>query len=217
MSEVGFGLPEAPTFRPSQEEWKDPFEYIACVRRKTELVGLAKIVPPAGWEPPFALDKKRLKLSTQLLSVHQLQSRDICTAEKQFWEGYDAYLEDTGSKVKKKAMYSGQEIDLYRLHRLVAKRGGFEMVTKEKAWKDIVAALQVSWPVRGSQSCNSNRPWVKPSVTSCVSPSVPLTLQISDKAGSAAYTVKQHYMRLLLPYEDYLKARNKDGAGLLGE
>jgi hypothetical protein len=42
-------------------------------------------------------------------------------------------------------------------------------------------------------------------------------VQLNDKSGSVAYTLRQHYQKLLLPYEDYLQASRDGGAGLLGE
>lgn len=140
----GPGLPAAPVFRPSAEEWQDPLSYLAYVRQHADTVGIAKIVPPEGWQPPFVIDKKRLKFRTRLQSVHQLQTRDSGAAVKQFWDSFNAFMDGTGSRLKKKPMFAGQEIDLYRLYRLVQKRGGYDAVNEDKSWKDIVACLQVS-------------------------------------------------------------------------
>ncbi|KAJ1941492.1 hypothetical protein GGF37_003529, partial [Kickxella alabastrina] len=53
-----FGLPEAPTFYPTAEEFADPLAYIQSIRPLAEKSGLCKIVPPEGWSPPFSLDTK---------------------------------------------------------------------------------------------------------------------------------------------------------------
>lgn len=160
MSEA-LGALEAPTFRPSAEEWKDPMAYIAFVRRHAEAAGIAKIIPPEGWDPPFAIDKRRLKLPTKVLSVHQLQSKDTSAAVKQFWQAYNGFMDASGSKLKKKPTFVGQEIDLYRLYRLVTKRGGFAAVTEERGWKDIVTGLQVSSPL--STVCREEPSYSRPS------------------------------------------------------
>lgn len=141
--EAGLVVAEAPTFWPTAEDWEDPLRYICFVRRQAEVIGAAKIVPPAGWDAPLAIDKKLFMLGTRLQSVHQLQSRDTSAAMKQFWDSFEAFQDASGSRVKKTPTIGGHEIDLYRLYRLVHKRGGFETVTEEKGWREILSALQV--------------------------------------------------------------------------
>lgn len=51
-----FGLREAPTFRPTREEFASPLSYIQQISRVGKKYGIAKIVPPDGWRPPFAVD-----------------------------------------------------------------------------------------------------------------------------------------------------------------
>lgn len=119
-------------------------KYIASIKKKAEITGIAKIVPPKGWEPPFNVDKRRFRFPTRKQSVHQLLSRDTSAAVKQFWDDFDAFSAENGTKLKKKPMAGGQEIDLYVLYRMVKKRGGYHAVSEEKGWKDIVAAMQVS-------------------------------------------------------------------------
>jgi histone demethylase JARID1 len=51
-----FDLPEAPTYRPTMEEFQDPMRYIARIRPEAEQYGICKIIPPEGWSPTFVLD-----------------------------------------------------------------------------------------------------------------------------------------------------------------
>ena len=51
------GLPEAPTFRPTVEEFADPVSFIMRVRSVAAPYGMARIVPPKGWAPPIALQE----------------------------------------------------------------------------------------------------------------------------------------------------------------
>lgn len=50
------GLQEAPTFRPTEEEFKNPMEYIRKIAPEGRKYGIAKIIPPDGWNPDFAID-----------------------------------------------------------------------------------------------------------------------------------------------------------------
>lgn len=50
------GLLEAPTFRPSLEEFADPMEYIRKIAPEGRRYGVCKIIPPESWQPDFAID-----------------------------------------------------------------------------------------------------------------------------------------------------------------
>lgn len=50
------GLQDAPTFRPTEDEFKDPIEYIRKIAPEGKKYGICRIVPPENWQPPFAID-----------------------------------------------------------------------------------------------------------------------------------------------------------------
>ncbi|KXZ56658.1 hypothetical protein GPECTOR_1g593 [Gonium pectorale] len=50
------GIPSAPVFYPTPEEFADPLSYINKIRSEGEKYGICRIVPPAAvWDPPFML------------------------------------------------------------------------------------------------------------------------------------------------------------------
>lgn len=51
-----YELMEAPTFRPTDEEFRDPMEYIKSISEKASKFGICKIIPPDNWDPEFAID-----------------------------------------------------------------------------------------------------------------------------------------------------------------
>lgn len=50
------GLQEAPTFRPTEEEFRDPMEYMRKIAPEGRKYGICKIIPPENWKPGFAVD-----------------------------------------------------------------------------------------------------------------------------------------------------------------
>ena len=46
---------QCPTFHPTDDQFKNPLEYIQSISSKAEPYGICKIVPPPSWKVSFAL------------------------------------------------------------------------------------------------------------------------------------------------------------------
>ena len=51
-----YDIPDAPIFRPTDEEFRDPMEYIRKIAPTGSKYGIVKIVPPDNWNPTFAIN-----------------------------------------------------------------------------------------------------------------------------------------------------------------
>ena len=153
---ASFVPPEAPVFKPSPEEFKHPLRYIASIRPIAEAYGICKVIPPAGWKPPYVLDKATFRFKTRIQAVHELQERtDTRQAADLFQEEYTAFLKSTGRPVRKPPVFGGTPIELDKLYKIVLRRGGYETVTQNKGWRDVGRLLQVGSCLQHALTCAS--------------------------------------------------------------
>ncbi|XP_028088427.1 lysine-specific demethylase 5A isoform X1 [Camellia sinensis] len=131
-------IPEGPVYYPTEDEFKDPLEFIYKIRPEAEPYGICKIVPPKSWKPPFALDLDSFTFPTKTQAIHQLQARPSSCDPKTFELEYERFLEEhCGRKSKKKIVFEGEDLDLCKLFNAVKRYGGYDKVVKEKKWGDV--------------------------------------------------------------------------------
>lgn len=142
--QVGLGLPTAPVYRPTEQEFLNPLEYIAKIRPEAEQYGICKIVPPESWKPPFMVDTDSFEFTTRIQMVSELQNKVSSTPEYKAWNTkYMAFLKTLGKDRKRNPTFSGREIELFKFHRIVQNHGGYQACCEAKAWRDVARLLGV--------------------------------------------------------------------------
>lgn len=110
-------LRDAPTFRPTEAEWAEPYAFFARVWGAAEAVGIAKIVPPPSWSPPLPVAQD-VRFRTRKQPIHLLRHR---TRARQFLSSLrEFYLSDNdGMMPTRRPVIDGVSISLWRLYSTV--------------------------------------------------------------------------------------------------
>lgn len=122
-------VPEAPTFKPNDQEFKDPLAYINQIRPIAEQFGICKIIPPKTWKPKFCIDMNNFKFTPRVQRLNELEANTRIKIN--FLEKLSKFWELQGNKFKI-PIVERKPVDLYKLHKQVEIMGGFEIVVKNK-------------------------------------------------------------------------------------
>ncbi|KXX73938.1 Lid2 complex component lid2 [Madurella mycetomatis] len=157
------GLQEAPTYRPTEEEWKEPFEYIRKISQEAREYGLCKIIPPESWNPDFAIDTERFHFRTRKQELNSVEGST--RANLSYLDALAKFHKQQGTNLTRWPYVDKKPLDLYRLKKAVEARGGFEKVCKLKKWAEIGRDLGYSGKIMSSLSTslkNSYQKWLCP-------------------------------------------------------
>ncbi|KAG8236043.1 hypothetical protein J437_LFUL015643 [Ladona fulva] len=132
--------PEALVYRPTIEEFKDPLAYINRIRPVASKFGICKIVPPDDWQPPFAVNADKLTFSPRIQKLNELEATTrikLMFFDKivKFW-----YLQGTAIKLP---TVEGKILDLFSLHKLVQREGGFPKVCETDNWVQLASEMGI--------------------------------------------------------------------------
>lgn len=153
-SSGSLNIPSAPVYYPTEDEFRDPLEYIYKIRPEAEAYGICRIVPPKSWKPPFALDLDTFTFPTKTQAIHQLQVRPASCDSKTFELEYNRFLEEhCGKKLRKKVIFEGEELDLCKLFNAAKRYGGYDKVVKKKKWGEVARFVR---PAKKISECSKH-------------------------------------------------------------
>ena len=158
------GLQEAPTFRPSEEEFRNPMDYIKRIAPEGRKFGIVKIIPPDGWNPDFAIDTERFHFKTRKQELNMAEGGT--RANLTYLDALAKFHKMiNGTNLNRFPSVDKRPLDLYKLKKLVEDKGGFDNVCKHKRWAEIGRELGYSGKIMSSLSTslkNSYQKWLQP-------------------------------------------------------
>ncbi|KAI9740516.1 MAG: hypothetical protein M1834_005096 [Cirrosporium novae-zelandiae] len=157
------GLQEAPTYRPTKEEFKEPFQYIRNIAPEASKYGICKIIPPDGWDPPFAIDTERFHFRTRKQELNSVEGGTRTSLN--YVDQLQKFHKLTGTNLNRFPSVDKKPLDMYKLKKAVEVRGGFDAVCKLKKWAEIGRDLGYSGKIMSSLSTslkNSYQKWLQP-------------------------------------------------------
>ncbi|KAL8664558.1 MAG: hypothetical protein Q9202_002967 [Teloschistes flavicans] len=157
------GLQDAPTFRPTEDEFRDPMDYIKKIAPEGRKYGICKIIPPQGWTPGFAVDTEKFHFRTRRQELNSVEGGTRTNLN--YLDQLSKFHKQHGMNLNRFPSVDKKPLDLYKLKKAVETRGGFEKVCKLKKWAEIGRDLGYSGKIMSSLSTslkNSYQKWLHP-------------------------------------------------------
>ncbi|OQO15261.1 hypothetical protein B0A48_00644 [Cryoendolithus antarcticus] len=158
-----FDLPEAPTFRPTEDEFRDPMEYMRKIAPEGSKYGIMKIIPPENWNPPFAINTERFHFRTRRQELNSVEGGNRVSNE--YLDQLAKFHKQNGHSLNRFPSVDKRPLDLFRLKKTVERKGGFDSVCKGKRWAEVGRDLGYSGKIMSSLSTslkNSYQKWLLP-------------------------------------------------------
>uniref|UniRef100_UPI00358FC46D lysine-specific demethylase 5C-like n=1 Tax=Myxine glutinosa TaxID=7769 RepID=UPI00358FC46D len=129
---------ECPVFKPSPDEFADPLGYVAKIRPIAEKSGICKIRPPAGWQPPFAVEVDSFHFTPRMQRLNELEAQT--RVKLNFLDQIAKFWELQGSSLKIPVV-ERHTLDLCVLSKVVAEEGGFDILCRERKWSRVASRM----------------------------------------------------------------------------
>ncbi|CDR99813.1 regulator Ustilago maydis 1 protein (Rum1) [Sporisorium scitamineum] len=141
-----FELEEAPTFRPTLEEFADPMKYISWIADPQggngKAYGIVKIIPPEGWNPECVLDEQTFRFRTRVQRLNSLSAD--ARASQNYQEQLQKFHAQQGRKRVSVPVIDGRSVDLYQLKLVISSLGGYDAVCRGRKWSDATRKIGCS-------------------------------------------------------------------------
>ncbi|KAK3679662.1 hypothetical protein LTR78_000037 [Recurvomyces mirabilis] len=158
-----FGIPEAPVYYPTEEEFRDPTEYMRKIAPEGSKYGIIKIVPPQTWNPAFAINTERFHFRTRRQELNSVEGGN--RVNNDYLDQLAKFHKQNGHNLNRFPSVDKRPLDLYRLKKTVERKGGFDSVCKGKRWAEVGRDLGYSGKIMSSLSTslkNSYQKWLLP-------------------------------------------------------
>lgn len=148
-----------PILHPTEKQFADPIKYIESLHKLGEKYGAVKIVPPHSYNPKFAANLESLWFKTR----RQLWNSPVNELDARF--EFHMHVLDAQEKGKfsfnKLPCIDKRSVDLWRLHKSVQLRGGFQKCCGEKMWAQMGRELGFYGKITSSLSSSIKSAYIR--------------------------------------------------------
>ncbi|KAL4090574.1 hypothetical protein QTP88_025380 [Uroleucon formosanum] len=131
---------DAPTFYPSEEDFKDPLEYFEIVKPIAQKYGICRVVPPSSFKPECKVsDDMRFTAYNQY--VHKMMNRWGPNVREMI--AMKKYLETQSIVLSNPPLIGGMELDLPKLYHTVQELGGLKEVIELDKWCRVADLMKI--------------------------------------------------------------------------
>ncbi|QIX02225.1 hypothetical protein AMS68_007742 [Peltaster fructicola] len=156
------GIPDAPIFRPTEEEFRDPMEYMRKIAPEGRKYGIVKIIPPESWNPAFAINTERFHFRTRRQELNSVEGGN--RVNNDYLDQLAKFHKTHGHSLNR-FQASTSDHSTCTDSKTVERKGGFDAVCKGKRWAEVGRDLGYSGKIMSSLSTslkNSYQKWLLP-------------------------------------------------------